>query len=723
MKSKIQKRIITIGTIILVAIIATITIITFNQIKEVGNTTKSLVQTQDIILRSHQLTASTVHYEMNAEAFLEKEDKILESEIMLGKKKIDDLISFLTTQNVDNPKERIIIDSFVNAAKASVLFSGKLISAKKSGQLITTDKQALINECNTKVDSVINLANQLQSFENNQEQTQQSNTYKEIQNLKDSFYYRFGAIAILAIIVFRKLKMDLSNQQELNQQLKYMSGLINQTEDAIVSSRNDIIETWNKGAEKIYGYTKEEAVGKNVYDIVRSSLNESGRAVFLDFLKKEGKWHGEAVHTNKSGEKIHLLISITKIEDKNSSNFLVSIAKDITQKKKDEEKIVLFGAMLENSNDAIITIDSNLNINTWNNGAEKVYGYTAQEAIGKYEPDFLPVDPQTALDIAEEIKDYPTGGHWLGECLHKKKSGEQIDVSISITVFKNTATGSIEYVCIITDVTEKKKTEEKIKHLASIIQLSNDAIYTTDKDFIIKSWNKGAERMYGYTEKEMIGKKEYQILPAFQPVFSENNIQLYEEKGYFRTESSHRKKDGQIVIVSISVTYLKDENNHTIGFIIVINDVTEVKKLEGQLKNFNEKLEAEVIEKTKELNDVFGRVTDGFMALNNQKCFTYVNKKAGDILQKDHKDLIGKNIEKEFETIDENFFKAYNKVIKNQQHIHFEDFFESFNSWLEFDFYPSANGVSIYFKDISDQKKTQEDLIKLNYRFRTLASH
>ncbi|HEX3024849.1 MAG TPA: PAS domain S-box protein, partial [Chitinophagaceae bacterium] len=509
----------------------------------------------------------------------------------------------------------------------------------------------------------------------------------------------------------------------LNRQLKYMSGLINQTEDAIVSSRNDIIETWNKGAEKIYGYTKEEAIGKNVYDIVRTSSDESRRAALLDILNKDGKWHGEAVHTNKNGDKINLLISITKIDDKNSSNFLVSIAKDITEKKKDEEKIVVFGAMLENSNDAIITIDTKLNINTWNNGAEKVYGYTAQEAIGKYEPDFLPVDPQTALDIAEEIKDYPTGGHWLGECLHKKKSGEQIDVSISITVFKNAANGNIEYVCIITDITERKRAEEKIKHLASIIQLSNDAIYTTDKNFIITSWNKGAERMYGYTEKEMMGKKEYQILPAFQPVFSENNIQLYENTGYFKTESSHRKKDGQIVIVSISVTYLKDEHKNTIGFIIVINDVTEVKKLEGQLKNFNEKLEAEVVEKTKELNDVFGRVTDGFMALNNRKCFIYVNKKAGDILQKDHKTLIGKNIENEFATIDENFFKAYNKVIKTQQYIHFEDFFESFNSWLEFDFYPSANGVSIYFIDITDQKKTQENLIKLNYRFRTLASH
>lgn len=723
MKSKIQKRIITIGTIILVAIIATITIITFNQIKEVGNATKSLGQTQDIILRSHQLTASSVHYEMNAENVSEKEDKILETEIMLGKKKIDDIISFLASLNVDNPKERIIIDSFVNAAKTSILFSDKLIAAKKSGQLISSGQQALINECKSKVDSVINLASRLQFVENNQQQTQQSATNNEIQNLKNSFYYRFGAIAILAIIVFRKLKNDLSNQQALNQQLKYMSGLINQTEDAIVSSRDDIIETWNKGAEKIYGYTKEEAVGKNAYDIVKTSLDEAGRAAFLEIIQKEGKWHGEAVHTNKNGNKINLLVSITKIEDKTSSNFLVSIAKDITEKKKDEEKIVLFGAMLENSNDAIIIIDSKLNINTWNSGAEKVYGYTAQEAIGKYEPDFLPVDPQTALDIAEEIKNYPTGGHWLGECLHKKKNGDQIDVSISITVFKNTASESVEYVCIITDVTERKKAEEKIKHLASIIQLSNDAIYTTDKGFNITSWNKGAERLYGYTEKEMIGKKEYQILPAFHPVFSENNIQLYEETGYFKTESSHRKKDGQIVIVSISVTYLKDENNNTIGFIIVINDVTEVKKLEAQLKNFNEKLEAEVIEKTKELNDVFGRVTDGFMALNNQKCFTYVNKKAGDILQKDHKDLIGKNIEKEFETIDENFFKAYNKVIKKQQHIHFEDFFESFNSWLEFDFYPSANGVSIYFKDISDQKKTQEDLIKLNYRFRTLASH
>jgi len=379
-----------------------------------------------------------------------------------------------------------------------------------------------------------------------------------------------------------------------------MAALMNQTGDAIVSSKNEIIQTWNKGAEEIYGYTQEEAVGKNVYSIIRSKMNAAGLKEFATTIESTGKWDGEVIHTNKKGDSIDLLVSITKIDDKNSNTFFVSISKDISQKKKDEEKI---------------------------------------------------------------------------------------------------------------------------KHLASVIQSTNDAIYTTDNDFCIKSWNKGAERMYGYTEEEMLGKVEYKILPAYHPVFSLQDVRNYEKRGYYKTESTHRKKNGQVFIVTISVTYLKDENSIINGFIIVVNDITEVKQLEGKLKNFNEKLETEVVAKTKELNDVFGRVTEGFIALNNQKCFTYVNKRAGEIFKRDWKDLIGKNIEEELVEIGENFFKAYEKTIKTQQYIYFEDFFSNFNCWIEIHFYPAADGVSVYFKDVTDQKNIQENLIKLNYRFRNLASH
>ncbi len=720
MKSSIQKRIITISTITVVGLIGLITFISLYQLRKIDAISKSLVQKRNIIFNIQELTSRTNLYSAKAIQFSAKEkNKELENEILIQKNKITESIASLQTLHFDDVTKQILLDSFINQIKASAIFSDKIIEQKRNNILTKANEEFYSNSGRAKIDSARSTYHTLRTYEQQDEQVLESNNSKDIQVLKTIFYLSICAIFLTLIFVIRKIQLDLNYQKKVNEQLLYMATLINQTEDGIVSSKNDIIETWNKGAEKIYGYTAEEAIGKNVYAIVKTKLTEAEILNFLSEMEQHGKWNGEAVHTHKNGNKINLLISITKIEDKNSPNFFVSITKDITLMKKAEDNSATLSEILNSTNSAIFITSKDTTITTWNKGAEKLYGYSASEVIGKRSLDVLKVQ-KPLIDFVDF--DYSIDQFIRNESIHFNKQGEPLLVDVSLN-YKAENDNNGNFLIIISDITEKKKGEEQIKHLASIIQSSNDAIYTTNKEFIITSWNKGAERMYGYTEKEMLGQNEYKILPAFHPVFSDQNIKLFEEVGYFRTESSHRKKDGQIVIVSISVTYLKDENNSTTGFVIVINDVTEVKKLEGQLTNFNEKLEAEVAQKTKELNDVFGRVTDGFMALNNERCFTYVNNKAGEILQKNWKTLIGKNIEKEFANIDENFLKAYDKVIKTQQHIYFEDFFESFNSWLEFNFYPSSNGVSIYFKDITNQKKTQEDLIKLNYRFRTLASH
>ncbi len=598
MKLPMQKRVLTISAIAIIIIIALVAIISLNQVKKVDTTTKDLIQTQDLLLQIQQLTALTVHFEIDAKSFSIKENA--DDDFKKQSALITYKISALKKEKIANPEEQFLIDSFITAITSSLRFSEKIIDAKKNGKLSRSSEIIVLNESKLKKDSVKSFADKVDVIENRRNQKEETDIINEVKTLKNIFYVRIGVIIILGLIVFYKLRSDLSRQRKLNEQLSYMAALMNQTGDAIVSSNNEIIQTWNKGAEKIYGYKQEEAVGKNVYSIIRTKMNEAGKKEFATTIENKGKWDGEVIHTNKNGDDINLLVSITKIDDKNSNTFYVSIAKDISQKKKDEEKI---------------------------------------------------------------------------------------------------------------------------KHLASVIQSTNDAIYTTDNDFCIKSWNKGAEKMYGYTEDEILGKVEYKVLPAYHPVFSVQDVQNFEKQGYYKTESTHRKKNGQVFIVTISVTYLKDENEITNGFIIVVNDITEVKQLEGKLKNFNEKLETEVIAKTKELNDVFGRVTEGFIALNNQKCFTYVNKRAGEIFKRDWRNLIGKNIEEELGEIGENFFKAYEKTIKTQQYIYFEDFFTNFNSWIEIHFYPAADGVSVYFKDVTEQKNIQENLIKLNYRFRNLASH
>ena len=112
-----------------------------------------------------------------------------------------------------------------------------------------------------------------------------------------------------------------------------------------------------------------------------------------------------------------------------------------------------------------------------------------------------------------------------------------------------------------------------------------------------------------------------------------------------------------------------------------------------------------------EVTDVFERISDAFVALDANWCYTYMNKKAGEIFDRDPKAIVGKNIWEEFpEGIDKPFYKAYYQAMKEQQYVYMEEYYEPYDLWFENDIYPSPTGLSIYFKDVTEKKKTTEAL-------------
>ena len=112
-----------------------------------------------------------------------------------------------------------------------------------------------------------------------------------------------------------------------------------------------------------------------------------------------------------------------------------------------------------------------------------------------------------------------------------------------------------------------------------------------------------------------------------------------------------------------------------------------------------------------EVTEVFERISDAFVALDANWCYTYMNKKAGEIFDRDPKAIIGKNIWEEFpEGIGKPFYKAYYQAMKEQQYVYMEEYYEPYDLWFENDIYPSPTGLSIYFKDVTEKKKTTEAL-------------
>ncbi len=515
---------------------------------------------------------------------------------------------------------------------------------------------------------------------------------------------------------------DITESRKTEERLKLLSAMLNITEDAFyITDKIGTILHWYKSAEKFYGYTKQEAVGKNVLSLLHI-YNPAIDIHHFDYSRSSFV-RKEEYQINKKGIKIFVEVSLSYIINKTGKAYFLAIATDISEKKKSEEQITLLGKILQNSNEAIITINNGLYITSWNKGAQKLYGYTAEEAINQYEPIFLPTDPQASIDIANKIKDYAIGSSWFGECEHYKKDSTKFLVSLSITIIQNPYTNQKEYSCIITDITERKKEEEKTKQLANIFANAADSIQLLDIDMKIVGWNKGAQKMYGYTERDVKGKLSHSVVCADKPIFTKEVFEANKHIGYWSGENVHKRRNGEYFPVQLSITFLKDADSNYTGFICTVIDISVRKKLEYQLKDMNAVLEKEVEEKTAEITEVFERITDGFMALDNNKRLTYVNNKIGEILHKDPNEITGKTIVEIIPNIDKSLLKAYEKAVKEQRNISIEDYFTNFNAWMFVSMYPSPKGVSIFLQDVSAQKQAQEELTKMNYRLKSLSSH
>jgi PAS domain S-box-containing protein len=259
------------------------------------------------------------------------------------------------------------------------------------------------------------------------------------------------------------------------------------------------------------------------------------------------------------------------------------------------------------------------------------------------------------------------------------------------------------------DLKKRNETAAQLSMQASLIDTIPDTIFTTDKNFIIKTWNKYAAEMYGFSAAEAIGKP---VNSFFKVQISEDesaaNLSALREKGSYKNEYPVIKKNNEAVFVLASINTIVNKEGEITGYIAVQRDITQRKQLEKELKIFNTELEQQVKIKTAETINILERITDGFLALNSNLTFTFVNKKAGEILGYDPGKMMGKNIFTDFpDTSSEDFNNACLQSFKIQQYCLLENYYEPLSLWLENDIYPSPDGLSIFFKDVTFKKKAE----------------
>jgi PAS domain S-box-containing protein len=345
---------------------------------------------------------------------------------------------------------------------------------------------------------------------------------------------------------------------------------------------------YNEAAAALWGYRPE--LGKSEWCGSWRLYWQDGRPMPHDecpmaiALKERRAIRGaEAVAERPDGTRVPFLAYPRPLFDETGALAgAVNTLVDITDRKKAEVAAQRLAAIVKSSDDAIVSKDLNGIIATWNPGAERLFGYTAEEAIGKPVTILIPSDRQDEeIGILNKIRQGERVDHF--ETVRQHKDGSPVDISLTVSPIKNAEGKVIGASKIARDITDRKKAEVVALRLAAIVESSDDAIISKDLNGIITTWNRGAERLFGYAAEETIGKPVTILIPSDrqdeEPAILE---QIRRGDPIEHYETIRQRKDGSLFDISLTVSPIKDANRRIIGASKIARDISERKAAQEQ---------------------------------------------------------------------------------------------------------------------------------------------
>jgi PAS domain S-box-containing protein len=275
------------------------------------------------------------------------------------------------------------------------------------------------------------------------------------------------------VIGASKIARDITERRLAEATLREQTEVINQAYDAIfLRDSANAITLWNQGAERTYGYTQEEALGRSPHELLKTETPIPLEEIY-ERLRLEGYWEGELRHTCKDGEQIVVETRWATVRDEQDEvASILEITRDVTERKRAQEKLLQAASIVENSDDAIISKNLDGIILSWNPGAEKLYGYTAAEAIGQPVTMLIPSDrPDEEPRILKQIRSGERVDHY--ETVRRRKDGTLLDVSLTVSPVKDADGRIIGASKIARDISARIRAEEQLREQAEIIETVN----------------------------------------------------------------------------------------------------------------------------------------------------------------------------------------------------------------------------------------------------------
>jgi PAS domain S-box-containing protein len=251
-----------------------------------------------------------------------------------------------------------------------------------------------------------------------------------------------------------------------------------------------------------------------------------------------------------------------------------------------------------------------------------------------------------------------------------------------------------------------RQSEERFRLLVEGVK--DYAIFMLDPYGCITTWNEGAQRIKGYEAEEIMGK-HFSIFYTDRDVergHPEEELRIAATEGSYEEEGLRVRKDGSTFFANVLITALRDEVGELRGFAKVTRDITARKEAEER-----ERLLAQERAAREQATDILESISDAFYAVDKDWCLTYVNNRAEELWGRPREGLVGKNLWEEFpEEVSSESYWQIRRAMQEGVTTEFEARSPVSGAWVAGRAYPSREGLSVYFRDVTARKRAEETL-------------
>ena len=419
-------------------------------------------------------------------------------------------------------------------------------------------------------------------------------------------------------------------ERELRQQKDYFEALFVNSPVAVVTGDLEAkVTAWNPMAETLFGYTQDEAIGTDLDELVAADDSIRDEATgYTDRVRNQGRVQATAKRTRKDGSLVDVELLALPLVLAGEEVGFYAMYHDISERKAIERELrhqkEYYEALFVNSPVAVVTVDRDGNVVSWNPAAEQLFGYTQDEAIGQNVDDLIARDDSIRAEAVGytnvfrgdgymgAVEAYPDlmddQGRLQATTKRTRKDGSLVDVELKgLPVI--VAGEEVAIIAIYHDISELKTIERELRHQKEYYEAlfvnSPVAVVTVDRDGNVVSWNPAAEQLFGYTPAEAIGQDIDDLIArddsvrveavgyteAFRANGHSGAVKAFPDRvdnlGRLQVTTKRTRKDGSLVeveLLGLPVIVGGEE----VGFIAIYHDIGPLQEARREAEAANQ---------------------------------------------------------------------------------------------------------------------------------------